>query len=117
LPLLDGIQAGRWLLQQKVRIHPRCQAGVNALRDYHYEYDEEKKVFAPRPAHTWSSHTADAFRYLAAVVKYSQGLSWSIEAKKAPMVPKPAAVPLHHSFTLEQLFADRDRDMARRRRI
>jgi phage terminase large subunit len=117
LPVLDGIQAGRWLLQQGVRIHPRCHEGVNALRDYHYEYDEEKKTFGNRPAHTWSSHTADAFRYLAAVVKHSQSLTRTAEAKKTPEVPKPIAVPIDRAWNLEQLFEDRDRELSRRRRI
>lgn len=70
--LLDGIQAGRWLLQRKVRIHPRCLAGVEALKAYHYEWDPERKVFSNTPTHDWSSHGADAFRYLACVARYSE---------------------------------------------
>jgi hypothetical protein len=117
LPLLDGIQAGRWLLQQNVRIHGRCHEGVNALRDYHYEYDEEKKTFGTRPAHTWASHTADAFRYLSAVVKHSQLLAKGAQEKRIPVVQKPIAAPHDRRYTLDQLFADRDQAMARRRRI
>lgn len=113
LPLLDGIQAGRWLLQQKVRIHPRCGEGIEALRSYHYEFDEEKKTFAARPAHDWSSHTADALRYVAAVVKVSNLLTH----KPAPKIVEPVARPLHHSFNLEDLFAAHSARVAQRRRI
>jgi hypothetical protein len=113
LPLLDGIQAGRWLIQQGVRFHPSCSDGLNALRQYHYEYDEEKKTFAPRPAHDWSSHAADAFRYTAAVVKTSELLTRRVKES----APKPSAKPLHMSFSLNQLFEDRARLVSQRRRI
>jgi len=42
--------------------HPEIR---EALKQYRCEYDEEKKVFSPRPLHDWTSHAADAFRYLA----------------------------------------------------
>ena len=114
LSLMDGINAARWLLMQGVRFHPRCKEGVDALRNYHFEYDEEKKDYSPRPAHDWSSHGADAFRYAATVVKVSQLLTKKAEAKAES---EPAAKPLHHSFTLNQLFDEHDRKVAARRRI
>lgn len=114
LPMLDGIQAGRWLLQQGVRFHPVTMDGVEALRQYHYEYNEEKKVFSPNPMHDWSSHAADAFRYLSAVVKSSQLLS---KPSGQPAKPAPLARPLHGAYTLDDLFEERSRDVARRRRI
>jgi phage terminase large subunit len=97
--LLNGIQAGRWLLQRKVRIHPRCSEGLEALKSYHYEWDAEAKVFSNQPAHDWSSHGADAFRGLALVVRES-------ERRTAPPKPdkKPAYV-LPVRPTLDQLFA------------
>lgn len=113
LPLLDGIQAGRWLIQQGARFNPRVGAGLQALRHYHYEYDEEKKTFAPKPLHDWSSHAADAFRYTAAVVKTSEILTKKVK----PPTPKPPATPVHKSFTLNQLFEERDRQIKQRRRI
>lgn len=33
--------------------------------NYRKEYDEKRKVFHDRPLHDWTSHAADAFRYLA----------------------------------------------------
>jgi len=41
-----------------------------ALKNYHYKYDPVKKVYSKYPEHDWSSHYADAFRYLA--VSYNQ---------------------------------------------
>ena len=35
------------------------------MSNYHKEYDERTKLFRDAPAHDWSSHFADALRYLA----------------------------------------------------
>ena len=114
LPLLEGIQAARWMIQQGIRFHNRTLDGVKCLRQYHYEYDEDKKDYSTRPAHDWSSHAADAFRYTAAVVKHSQ----MITKKPEPAgPPKPIARPLHMSFSLEQLHEDRALSLNRRKRI
>jgi phage terminase large subunit len=72
LDLLDGIQAGRWLLQKPTRFHSRCVDGVEALKAYRYDYDEDRKTFTRKPVHDWSSHTADAWRYLATVARHSE---------------------------------------------
>ena len=82
LSLADGIQAARWLLQQGTRIHPRCGEGIEALRQYHYAYDEDTKTYSRKPQHDWSSHAADAFRYLAVARRMADG-----------MVPKTLTVP------------------------
>jgi hypothetical protein len=99
--LLEGIQAARQLLRLDVRIHPRCAMydGVEALRAYHREYDEDNKVFSNKPAHDWSSHTADAFRYGAIMIRLARG---HLERKpqRRIVVPKPVvAAP-----TLNQLW-------------
>jgi hypothetical protein len=69
---MDGIQAARWLLQKQTRIHPRCGEGIEALKAYHYSWDEESKTLGRKPVHDWASHTADAFRYVAVVAKFSE---------------------------------------------
>jgi hypothetical protein len=43
----------------------KCKQGLEALRQYRREYDEKLKSFKQRPLHDWTSHAADAFRYLA----------------------------------------------------
>jgi phage terminase large subunit len=44
-----------------------CAKGLEALRQYRFEYDEGRKVFKSTPLHDWSSHAADAFEIIAAV--------------------------------------------------
>jgi hypothetical protein len=66
LQIEDGIQAVRYLLSQKTRIHKtKCKQGLLALENYQREYDEDTRTYAQRPLHNWSSHYADAMRYLA----------------------------------------------------
>jgi phage terminase large subunit len=72
LKLQDGIQASRLALTRAWFDH-KCSDGIECLRQYQREYDEDKKVFRDKPRHDWTSHGADAFRYLSIV--------WKEEAK------------------------------------
>jgi hypothetical protein len=107
LSVQDGIQAGRWLLQQETRFHPRCSAeatpedidGVDALRSYHRAWDEDRKTFSSAPVHDWASHTADAFRYAACVVKVSELLTRKPEPPKAPVVRGIDSFTLDEAWT------------------
>jgi hypothetical protein len=42
-----------------------CARGLEALREYKTEWDEVARTFKKTPKHDWSSHAADAFRYLS----------------------------------------------------
>ena len=96
---LDGVQAARWLLQRSVRIHPRCGEGLEALKSYHYGWNDDRKVFSSTPVHDWSSHAADAFRGVACVVRFAERVTRP--AEKATIPPVPAAKPA----TLDDLLA------------
>lgn len=63
--LMDGIGAARETLARVRFDKGRCAAGIEALRQYRADYDEERKVLKPTPRHDWACHAADAFRYLA----------------------------------------------------
>jgi phage terminase large subunit len=88
--LLDGIASARRLLgSEGLRIHKRCSEaaspkdcdGLEALRAYHREWDDEKKCFREKPVHDWSSHTADSFRYLATVAE-TEGMAAAGRARE-----------------------------------
>ena len=61
----DGIQLVRsrlpntWFKKQS-----KVNKGVECLRNYRREFNEKLNVYMERPKHDWSSHAADAFRYL-----------------------------------------------------
>lgn len=80
-PLITGIQAVRSLIPRCYFDAERCRQGLNALRSYRREWDEQKKMFHDRPVHDWASHGADAFRYLALGITDD----WDGEQKAAPV--------------------------------
>lgn len=61
----DGIQAVRRLLPRCWFDKVKCKQGLNALMSYTKDWDDDRKMFKPKPRHDWASHGADAFRYLA----------------------------------------------------
>lgn len=65
----DGIQAVRTLLPRCWFDAEKCARGIEALRQYRREYDDKLRAFKARPLHDWTSHAADAFRYLAVGLK------------------------------------------------
>jgi hypothetical protein len=68
----DGINAARMLLP---RCWPQSARGLDALRLYRAERDEKHAVLRPHPLHDWTSHAADAFRYLAMTLDLKAGAS------------------------------------------
>jgi phage terminase large subunit len=86
---MDGVAAVRKTLPLCL-FHPRTEErGIAALEQFRREWDDEKKTFRANEVHDWTSHFADAFRYLS--------LAW----RSAPVViehelpkPGPGQVPL-----------------------
>jgi phage terminase large subunit len=110
----DGLQAGRKLLQSpRTRFHPRCDTKpapkdtrpFEAMRAYHFPWDEDNKVLSKKPLHDWSSHSCDSFRMAAVVAKMTMQLD-----KKAPPEPKPVIPSMSNTFHLEDLWEQRDRE-------
>ena len=61
----DGINSVRLLIPRCWFDERACERGIEALKLYHAQYDDKLKAFKPEPVHDWTSHAADAFRYLA----------------------------------------------------
>jgi phage terminase large subunit len=79
IPKEDGIQAVRMLLPMCWFDKDKCKNGIEALRMYRRDYDEKRQEFRLHPLHDWTSHYADAFRYLAV----------GFEEMRTPRKPKP----------------------------
>lgn len=60
----DGINAVRLTLGKCWFDAPKCKDGLEALRQYKSDYDEKLKAFKTTPRHDWTSHYADAARYM-----------------------------------------------------
>lgn len=81
---LNGINAARKALGRAV-FHPRCEdVGLAALEQYRREWDDDRKTFKANEVHDWTSHLADAWRYLS--------LSWQA-APRVVADDKPAELP------------------------
>jgi hypothetical protein len=61
----DGINAVRLLIPRMWFNTPDTRDGVEGLKQYRTDYDEKLRTFKDRPRHDWTSHRADAMRYLA----------------------------------------------------
>jgi phage terminase large subunit len=70
----DGIQSVRSILDKCWFDEKKCERGIDCLVNYQREYDDTGQTWRQRPKHDWSSHGADAFRYLA--IGYSSTASW-----------------------------------------
>lgn len=96
--VMDGVNAVRSTL-------PRCwfdaegtEVGLDALRQYRSAYNEKNFVFSDEPLHDWTSHAADAFRYLA--------MAWR-EMRPEPTV-KDVMAELLRPKTLNEILEEHD---------
>lgn len=64
LKIHDGINASRMMFGNVFFDESKTEALRNALASYKQERDDKRWVFKDNPDHDWSSHYADAFRYL-----------------------------------------------------
>ena len=86
---LDGIEAARRTLALCV-FHPRVEEVlITALELYHRKWDDELRAFGKDAEHDWTSHYADAFRYLS--------LAW----KSLPVIQPPE--PKHTGWVIPPL--------------
>ena len=65
LDVEEGIQAARATFPKCWFDEIRCEDGLDALRGYKRDWDEEKKIMSSHPVHDHTSHYADAFRALS----------------------------------------------------
>jgi hypothetical protein len=89
----DGLQAGRVAINAAV-FHcgdddraDRVEKGIDGLKSYRREWDEDRKTFREIPVKDWAEHIGSAWRYL--------GLSWREEAVYAPKVDKKPELVYH----------------------
>lgn len=80
LSVLDGINSARAILPYCYFDREKTERGWKCLKNYHKEFDEKRTAYK-WPEHDWSSHGADAFRYLAVV---NEIYNW--ENKKAKII-------------------------------
>ena len=73
----DGINAVRLMLSRCWFDTDRCARGIEALKQYRREWDGKRQTWREHPLHDWTSHAADAFRYLALSSKPPAAKPWN----------------------------------------
>jgi hypothetical protein len=76
----DGLQAGRTAINAAVFDLDRTSLGVDGLKSYRREWDDELKTFRENPVKDWAEHIGSAWRYL--------GLAWREEVVTIAPPPK-----------------------------
>lgn len=72
----DGIESVRSCFSKVWIDEVSCRAFLKSLENYRQEWDSKRKVYKGHPLHDFSSHWADAMRYLAiSLPKTRDGLS------------------------------------------
>ena len=98
LSVQDGIQAVRMTLPRCYFDEEKCLEGIEALRQYQREWDEDKKSFRSSPKHDWTSHGSDAMRMLA--------IAWRDEpSKRMNAAERPLMVGPGNTATLNDMWA------------
>jgi phage terminase large subunit len=69
VPILDSINAARTIFPSCYFDRENAAEGINCLRHYRYEVDPATGQFSRSPLHDHYSHGADAFRYIALMIK------------------------------------------------
>lgn len=78
----DGLQAARTTINAaRFDNNPRVLEGVEGLKNYRREWDDERKTFRETPVKDWAEHIGSAFRYL--------GLAWRDVKPPEPKPEKP----------------------------
>lgn len=77
----EGIQAVRRNFPRFWIDEVKCKKLLDAIREYKKKWDDNRKTFLDYPEHDWTSHAADALRYLA------------VSLPKDPAPPAPAPRP------------------------
>ncbi|MFC5861078.1 PBSX family phage terminase large subunit [Acidicapsa dinghuensis] len=90
LSLVDGMAAVRAIFNRCWFDAEKCAEGIQALKHYRYEKDEQMsdakhEVFKREPMHDWASHPADAFRYFAVSIREPEREKARVEAQAPPV--------------------------------
>jgi len=107
----DRINAARRVVS-RCRFHQtKCKEGLNGLRSWSYEFDEEKKIYSKEPRHDWASHPGDAYSYGCQI------MSERIIETKEDKPLRGVTVGNVHNVTMDELWKAHEQQNSQRKRI
>ena len=95
----DRINAARKVLGRCEFNEDTCSKGLDGLREWSYEWNEDTQEFSREPLHNWASHPGDGFSYGAQIMS----------ERAAPVIKKVVpirgiAVGNPHGITVDEMF-------------
>lgn len=109
----DGLQAGRMAINAAVFDEKSCEVGIDGLKNYRREWDDERKTFREAPVKDWAEHIGSSWRYL--------GLAWKEATPPKEKSKKPQqlqyTVNKDGSVTGNMSVREAVEDMMRRQRM
>ena len=102
----DQIGAARTVINKCEFDRDLCEDGLDGLRAWEFEFNEETGVFSREPLHNWASHPADAFAYGCQVMQLAEPPPAPMENLRGVTVGVP-------SVTLEEMWASAPRPSQR----
>ncbi len=90
--IADRIEAARTFIKQCAFDKEHCETGLDGLRAWEYEYNDDDGVFSKEPLHNWASHPADAYSYGCQV----------LQEHKPAQADKP--IDVRNAQTLEEIW-------------
>lgn len=92
---MDQIGAARQVIETCEFNKTACEAGIDGLTAWEFEWNEELNVFSRDPIHNWASHPSDGFAYgcqvmqMAEPKKDAEEPKFAIESKNGRIVTRP----------------------------
>lgn len=102
--IADRVNAGRVLIK-RIRFSDKCERGLEGLRAWQYEYNEQNKAFGQVPKHDWASHDGDGFSYGCLIMQQTR------------MPPEPRVIVPRGPATIDELIRISESRPARNKRI
>lgn len=107
----DRINAARKVVKRCQFHRTKCKEGLNGLRSWSYEFDEEKKIYSKEPKHDWASHPGDAFSYGAQI------MAERVIESKQELPIRGLTVGNVHGVTLDEMWKVHEQQSRRIKRI
>lgn len=100
--IADRVNAARVLTPRVKWNETNCARGLDGLRSWRYEYDDEKKIFSSDPLHDWASHDGDGYSYGCLIMQMAEPAPKPLEGMRGIMVG-------NNSMTLDEMWASTPR--------
>lgn len=94
----DQISAARAVVTRCAFHKTLCEDGLDGLRAWEFEYNEDLGVFSKEPLHNWASHPGDAFAYGCQVMQET-------EPPPPPDPPMRGIVVGQQTVSLDEMWA------------